>query len=123
MANDSEAPRFPLLEEMLRIKRMPLKAGFTNGDLARLFGVSGRAICARVQSGQLTSRNLPGRAKFLPSDVEEFLRNSKRNPRRKDGEEPKQNSKEAPPILFLNGPASSVFGRLLTFRRETSDSG
>jgi Helix-turn-helix domain len=61
---------------------MPLRPMYTIRDVAALFGVSVRAIQTRVTSGQLPSRNLPGRAKFLPADLEQFLRESKRGGRK-----------------------------------------
>jgi hypothetical protein len=75
MANH-EGPKYPLLEEILTLRQMSLLPMYTITDVARLFGVSVRAIQARVASGQLGSRDLPGRAKFLPVDLEEFLQNS-----------------------------------------------
>lgn len=71
--NNSEANRYRLLEEILRIKGLSLQATYTIGDIARIFVVSIRAIQNRVASGQLIPRNLPGRAKFLTQDVEDFL--------------------------------------------------
>jgi hypothetical protein len=76
--SDSKANRYPLLEEILTIKGISLQATYTNGDVAGIFAVSMRAIQNRVASGQLPSRDLPGRAKFLPADLESFLSASKR---------------------------------------------
>lgn len=70
-------PSYPLLEEMLRLKNLPLLATYTNGDVAKLFEVSKRAIQERVANGSLPKRNLPGKARFFPSDLEEFLVNSR----------------------------------------------
>jgi transposase len=63
---------------MLAIVGNPLQPTYSNRDVATLFGVSIRAIQDRVASGQLTARDLPGRAKFLPVDLEEFLQHSKK---------------------------------------------
>lgn len=82
MPEQSQTPRYPLLEEMLALRGMTLQATYTNGDLGKFFAVSIRAIQDRVASGQLTSRDLPGRARFLPLDIEEFLRNSRRKPQK-----------------------------------------
>jgi hypothetical protein len=71
--NHSEKGSYPLLEEVLRIKGLSLQAMYTIKDLAIIFVVSVRAIQNRVSSGQLIPRNLPGRAKFLTQDVEDFL--------------------------------------------------
>jgi len=78
MAEQQDPQKYPLLEEMLALRGMCLQATYTNRDLSKLFGVSIRAIQDRVANGQLTPRDLPGRAKFLPFDLEEFLLNSKR---------------------------------------------
>lgn len=68
-----EPTKYPLLEAILAISNQPLKATYSIRDLADIFGVSPRAIQHRVKSGQLTPRNLPGRAKFLNQDVEAFI--------------------------------------------------
>lgn len=83
MENQSTAPKYPLLEELLALRQMTLQATYTIREVATLFDVTTRAIQTRVASGQLASRDLPGRAKFLPTDLEEFLQNSRRN-RRQD---------------------------------------
>ena len=69
---------YPLLEEMLALRQMALQPTFTIRDVAKLFGVTVRSIQSRVASGQLTSRDLPGRAKFLPVDLEQFVKKSQR---------------------------------------------
>lgn len=69
---------YPLLEQFLAIKGLPLRPTYTIQDVASLFSVSARAIHDRVASGQLLARDLPGRAKFLPVDLEEFLQQSAR---------------------------------------------
>jgi len=71
-----QAPKYPLLEEVLALRQIPLQAMYTIRDVAALFGVTVRAIQSRVASGQLPSRDLPGHAKFLPTDLEQFLRES-----------------------------------------------
>ncbi|MGE5110563.1 MAG: helix-turn-helix domain-containing protein [Acidobacteriaceae bacterium] len=68
--------RFPLLEELLAEKGLGLKGTYTNRDVALIFGVSARAIQERTKNGSLKARNLPGRARFLSSDLENFLRDS-----------------------------------------------
>lgn len=83
MTDQSLTPkRYSILEEMLTMRDMTLQATYTNRDVAKLFAVSIRAIQDRVASGQLTSRDLPGRARYFPADIEEFLKNSKRKPRK-----------------------------------------
>ena len=76
--SNSSAVKFPLLEELLSIKSLPLQATYTIRDMAQMFNVSVRAIQSRVASGQLSVRDLPGRAKFLPQDLEDFLFASKK---------------------------------------------
>jgi hypothetical protein len=78
MSDVPNLPQYPLLEQMLAIIGNPLQPTYSNRDVAALFGVSIRAIQDRVASCQLTSRDLPGRAKFLPVDLEEFLQHSKK---------------------------------------------
>jgi hypothetical protein len=81
MAHHTEPPKYPLLEAILALRQMTLQPIYTNQDVAKLFCVSVRAIQDRVASGQLVARNLPGRGRFFPMDLEEFLRNSRRSPR------------------------------------------
>ena len=76
--NNSEKNSYRLLEEILRVKGLSLQATYTIRDIANIFVVSIRAIQNRVASGQLISRNLPGRAKFLPQDIEDFLKASRK---------------------------------------------
>lgn len=78
MTTPSQSPKYPLLEEILALRQMTLQAMYTVREVAQLFGVTVRSIQSRVASGQLTARNLPGRAKFLPVDLEQFLRDSKK---------------------------------------------
>ena len=78
--NKPETTKYPLLEAMLTIKSLPLQPTYSTRSLAQLFGVSMRAIQNRMSSGQLVPRDLPGRAKFLPQDIEEFLTASRKRP-------------------------------------------
>jgi hypothetical protein len=57
---------------------MTLQPTYTNRDVAKLFGVTVRSIQSRVASGQIPVRDLPGRAKFLSCDLEEYLRQSRK---------------------------------------------
>ena len=68
--------KFPLLQEILAIKNLPLQPMYSIRNIAAIFGVSARAIQNRVASGQLNPRDLPGRARFLNQDVEDFLQAS-----------------------------------------------
>jgi len=72
------ATKYPLLQEILEVKNLQLQATFTIRDVARIFSVSVRAIQSRVASGQLSARDLPGRARFLPVDLENFLAASRK---------------------------------------------
>lgn len=74
-----EPRKFPLLEEVLTSRGLPLKGTYSNRDLAAMFGVSIRSIQARIATGQLRPRDLPGRARFLSSDLEEYLTNSRKS--------------------------------------------
>ncbi len=65
--------KYPLLEEILSIKKLSLQPMYSIREIANLFSVSVRAIQNRVASGQLNRRDLPGRAKFLTQDLEDFL--------------------------------------------------
>jgi hypothetical protein len=76
--NPIPTPPYSLLNEILVLRQMTLQPMYTIRDVAKLFGVTVRSIQSRVASGQLAARNLPGRAKFLSVDLEEFLRESKR---------------------------------------------
>lgn len=71
--NNSPLITYTLLQEILSIRNLSLQATYTIRDLANLFRVSVRAIQNRVASGQIVARDLPGRAKFLPQDIEAFL--------------------------------------------------
>ena len=68
-----ETNQYPLLREYLDLNGMPLKPAFTVGDVARMFEVSDRTIQSRIATGKLKMRDLPGRAKILPIDLEEML--------------------------------------------------
>jgi hypothetical protein len=74
--NNFEPNKYPLLREVLGAKS--LQPTYTVRDVAQIFGVSARAIQSRVASGQLTARDLPGRARFLSQDLEDFLVASKK---------------------------------------------
>jgi hypothetical protein len=70
---NSETRKYPLLEAILAIKNLPLQPMYSTRTIAKIFNVSIRAIQNRVTSGHLVPRDLPGRAKFLNQDVEDFL--------------------------------------------------
>ncbi len=70
--------KYPLLGEILTVRGLPLKAMYCNRDIAAIFGVSIRTIQNRIADGQLVPGDLPGRAKFLSSDLKEFLSDSRK---------------------------------------------
>ena len=73
------APKYPLLEALLGTQGLPVKATYTMPDAAKIFGVSRRTLENWVKSGKLFYRDLPGHARFLAEDLEDFLRSSKRH--------------------------------------------
>ena len=81
MQDQSQPPKYPLLEEMLALSQMTLQPTYTLRHVAQLFGVTVRSIQSRVASRQLSARDLPGRARFLPIDLEQFLRESRKGDR------------------------------------------
>jgi hypothetical protein len=79
MATDTPKPsKYPLLETILAHKGLQLQGTYSVRDVASIFSVGVRAIQDRMKKGELNSRSLPGRAKFLSIDLEDFLRNSSR---------------------------------------------
>lgn len=76
---------FSLLETLLREKGLSLKGTYTNRDVAEIFDVAVRTIQEWCRNGDLKPRKLPGRAKFLSGDLEEFLQNSSDFPRPHNG--------------------------------------
>ena len=70
--------KYPLFQEFLFLKGLQLSPVYTIRDVAALFNVTARAIQTRVARGQIQSRDLPGRAKFLSEDIEAFLVASKK---------------------------------------------
>jgi transposase len=76
--SDSENTKYPMLEAILAIQKVPLQPMYSTRDIAKLFSVSTRAIQSWIASGQLTPRNLPGRWRLLTQDVEDFLAGRKK---------------------------------------------
>jgi predicted site-specific integrase-resolvase len=70
-----------MLEAILALQNLTLQPMYTNRDVAKIFKVCVRAIQNWITAGHLTPRDLPGRWKFFPQDLEEFLNGS--NKRRK----------------------------------------
>jgi hypothetical protein len=77
MSNDVAKPaKYPLLETVLAYRGLPMKGAFTVQDVADLFSVTMRTIQTRMKRGGLTARDLPGRSKFLATDLEHLLQGS-----------------------------------------------
>ena len=68
--------RYPLLETMLESKGLRLQPTYTCEDVANLFGVTARTIQCRAKDGTIPSRKLIGGGRFLPIDLENYLRNA-----------------------------------------------
>ena len=64
---------------------MTHKGIWTIADVASLFGIRNRAVYDWINNQKLAARDLPGRGRFLSQDLEEFLRNSKRLPKGRNG--------------------------------------
>lgn len=75
--DNSNTAKYPNLEAVLAIQNLPLQPMYTNRDVAKIFKVCVRAIQNWITAGRLTPRALPGRWKFFPQDLEDFLRNSR----------------------------------------------
>ena len=67
---------YPLFETMLQSKGLSLQPTYTCQDIATVFGVTARTIQSKVKDGTLPSRKLIGGARFLPIDIETYLRNA-----------------------------------------------
>jgi hypothetical protein len=75
---NSDTAKYPMLESILAIQGLPLQPMYTNRDLGKIFNVCVRAIQNWIRAGRLTPRALPGRWKFFPQDLEDFLRKSQK---------------------------------------------
>ncbi len=67
-----------MLEAILALQNIPIQPMYTNRDVAKIFQVCVRAIQNWISAGRLAPRDLPGRWKFFPQDLEEFLKTSKK---------------------------------------------
>jgi phage terminase Nu1 subunit (DNA packaging protein) len=77
--SNSRTTKYPLLEAILAIQDLPLQSMYTTRDIAEIFKVCIRVIQNWISSGHLISRNLPGRWKFFPQDLEDFLLASRKS--------------------------------------------
>lgn len=83
--SDETLGKYPLLEAVLSAKGLPVKGVWTIADVAQIFDVRNRTIYDWINNQKLAARDLPGRGRFLSVDLEEFLRNSKRLPKGRNG--------------------------------------
>jgi hypothetical protein len=74
--SNSESTKYPQLAAILAIQGLDLQPMYTNRDVAGIFKVCVRAIQNWITAGRLIPRDIPGRWKFFPQDLEEFLRMS-----------------------------------------------
>ena len=79
--NDSSQSKYPLLQEILSMRDLPLQPMYTNREVAKIFEVCVRAIQNWISAGRLRSRDLPGRWRFFPQDIEDFLISSRKEER------------------------------------------
>jgi len=79
--DNSESIKYPMLEAILAIQKLPLQPMYTSRDVAKIFKVCIRAIQNWISSGRLVPRDLPGRWKFFPQDLEDFLKTSRKGGR------------------------------------------
>jgi predicted DNA-binding protein (UPF0251 family) len=76
---DPTPRKYPLLEEFLEIQNLSLKPKYTTKDAAQIFDVTPRAVQDWIKSGKMIARDLLGHGRFLPVDLENYLRNSKKH--------------------------------------------
>jgi hypothetical protein len=74
MSKRNAQSRYPLLETMLESKGLRLQPTYTCRDVANLFGVTARTIQSKAKDGTIPSRRLIGGGRFLPVDLENYLR-------------------------------------------------
>ncbi|HLY40562.1 MAG TPA: helix-turn-helix domain-containing protein [Terracidiphilus sp.] len=79
MIDSENTVKYPMLEAILAIQNLPLQPMYTNKDVSKIFKVCVRAIQNWISAGRLTPRNLPGRWKFFPQDLEDFLKSSQKD--------------------------------------------
>lgn len=79
---NSDTVKYPMLEAILAIQDLPLQPMYTNRDVAKIFKVCIRAIQNWITAGHLAPRALPGRWKFFPQDLEDFLNKSQKERQR-----------------------------------------
>ena len=70
---------YPLLRSLLGDLGLPLLPRYTKSDLVPVLAAKPRTIQEWMRSGRLPSRRMPNNFRCLPSDLEEFLQNSRVN--------------------------------------------
>jgi predicted DNA-binding transcriptional regulator AlpA len=81
---ENDQPNYPLFESMVRASGLQLQPTYTCSAMAKLFGVTARTIQSHVADGTFPSRKLIGGARFLPADVEQYLRDAGKETPRKE---------------------------------------
>jgi hypothetical protein len=71
---------YPHLSSYLELKGMPLKAAYTVLEVGTMFEVNVRTIQTWIFMRRLNQRNVPGRAKIFPADLEALLAASEKPP-------------------------------------------
>ena len=75
--SNSTPRKYPLLEEFLEIQNLTLKPKYTTKEVAQIFGVTPRSVQSWIKLGKMIARDLLGHGRFLPGDLEDYLRNSR----------------------------------------------
>jgi hypothetical protein len=76
MPEPNSERQLPLLMALAARRGLAIFPIYSNRDVAELFNVSVRTIQDWITDNKILPRNLPGRGRFLPEDLEAFLRNS-----------------------------------------------
>lgn len=67
--------RYPRLWELLQYRELPYRPMYMVTEAAAIFGVHRRTVLKMIAAGRIVPRDLLGRAKFLSSDLEDYLNN------------------------------------------------
>lgn len=78
--DETSPSKYVLLQDLLLARGEGLRGLYAVKDVSSLFGVSVRTIQDWIARGRLSSRDLPGRGRFLSQDLETFLINSHKKP-------------------------------------------
>ena len=62
MNHQENTARYPMLEEILAMRNLPLQPMYTTRTAAQIFGITARALHNWITSGRIAARKLPGRA-------------------------------------------------------------